>query len=606
MLPAALQLEFCTTALAERCEPLQHAALRALLDPNGLNRPDVVVDGFTALVPGAVEQARQWQDELLAVARSRIVAGGDPARLAAFRVVAAIGGAGAVSLLERGIEDELQDVREVVLTALELRLREYLARSNDARADGGELPPRDEALWQALEIVLQCFGRHRHQAFLAVLGDLGQKAVAQVSRALKANPGREFVGALTTALVEAAPEPCAELALALITHKAEAVRAVGEQLLGDRQDEAFAVAFADCLVGLDANRRRAIPEATWLSTVMAVSANQRAETAERLLQIVFEETEDTTLSQQRVEAFLANPDPCVQIAALIRLRELRCPAGFAAIGKVLAGGADAVRKVAAALVLELRPADQTVLLTPLLGASDPELRRLAMREVSHDSFNRFMQRFDDMPPAARQVAACALAKIDPALVDRVGEQCSSLEPGRRLKALHIIELLDAGAALREPLIELLSDPDLKVRATAIRLVKATGSDEGIRALIDALSHPDGRIRANAIEAFEQIDDASFFELLKPFLGDRDNRVRANSAKALWNLGWAEARDTLVSMAAHADPRMRLSAVWAIAEVRFAGARKLLEQREVIESNPEVLAKVREVLAEFDHVEEDAR
>jgi hypothetical protein len=275
---------------------------------------------------------------------------------------------------------------------------------------------------------------------------------------------------------------------------------------------------------------------------------------------------------------------------------LRCPGGFAAIAKLLVDGQAAAQRVAAELVIELAPDDRVALLTPLLGSPDAELRRLAVREVSRVSFERYLERFDSMSGAQRRLAANALRKIDAQMLDRVAAEVGALDPSRRLKALCIVDLLGAGKELRQPLLELLDDPDRRVRATAIRIVELAGSVEGVQVLLGALADPDRRVRANAVEAFEELADPRYVQMLVPFVRDRDNRVRANAGKALWNLGWPGARDALLAMLTDGDEMVRLSAVWAIGEVDFPGAREVLQARLASEPAERVRSKLQDALA----------
>jgi HEAT repeat protein len=203
-----------------------------------------------------------------------------------------------------------------------------------------------------------------------------------------------------------------------------------------------------------------------------------------------------------------------------------------------------------------------------------------------------------MDEASREIAAKALAKIDDQLLDRLAEEIGALDPQRRLKALRIVDALDAEQDLRQPLLDLLDDPDRRVRATAIRIVELSGSYEGVKILLAALSDPDRRVRANAVEAFEELADPRFVQILVPVLRDRDNRVRVNAAKALWQLGWLEARDVLLDMLEDRDELVRRSAVWAIGELRFDGAKVALAAREAVEPAGRVRVKLREVLAEW--------
>ncbi|MCA8975914.1 MAG: HEAT repeat domain-containing protein [Planctomycetes bacterium] len=603
-MPPAAQLELCTTALGEPNAAVQCAASRLLVDPTALARPDIVVDHFGELMPAAVTSLREWQRELMPTARERIVSC-RPDRLAAYQLVAAIGGDGGLGLLEYGVEDADGEVRAVVLAAIDGRLREFAAAARSSAADG-PLPRPEEALWQAAEAVLRGFSRHRRGEFVTLLGEFGQKAVPLINRALKTQNGPEFAYAVTGALGETSAVAAAELAFALVQHKSEPVRMIGELVLEQRQDAAFLAAYLACIGALDGERRRALAVSGWLARVAARCAILAVEPALLLLRLVADEVSDPVLAQRSIEPFVDHAETEVQLAALARLRELRCPGGCAMLGKVIATAAGPACRLAAEIVVELAPPDRAALLMPLLGAAEPALRQIGMRGVVDGSFDRFMRKFDGMDQKMRETAARALAKIDPGFVDRLGEEFISIEASRRLKALKVVELVQAGGDLREPLLEMLDDPDLRVRATAIRIIEVSGSVDGIKVLIDALAHPDRRVRANAVEAVEQLENATYIDLLRPFLRDRDNRVRANAAKALWNLGWADASDVLVAMVAHDDPRMRVSAIWAVSEVRFPGARELLEKREMMENNPAVLAKVREALAAYDSAQEEVR
>jgi len=189
-----------------------------------------------------------------------------------------------------------------------------------------------------------------------------------------------------------------------------------------------------------------------------------------------------------------------------------------------------------------------------------------------------------------------LPDLDQRIVDRLAEEITALDPERRLRALRVIDYVDAETDLRQNLMALLNDPDRRVRATAIKIVQLTGSADGMRLLVAALQDPDRRVRANAIEAFEDSGDGRCRPILMPYLYDPDNRVRANAAKALWNLGREEGRTTLESMLSDAEEGMRLSAVWAIGEVRFPGGIDLLAARAEVETSPTVRAKIADVLS----------
>jgi len=608
-LPEQEQIDLCTAALHEADTAILAVAVPALADPNQLNRPDIIVSNFGSLSANAIEASRAWCEELLTVACTCIAVGADPERLSAYHAVTELAGPEGIDVLMLGIDDEIPEVCDVAFAGIELRVRAYAEALRESKAGGGpELPKdgREAAFWPALEQCVRAFLTHDRASVLDLLPEFGARSLPLIVNVLQDRNGDVLGNALVKALIRSRAAECAELVLSLAAHEVPIVRLTGKRVLRERQDEDFKVGVAGFLVEQVEERMDAL-EGEWPGEALFESIPQLTEeVAARLLPQALSSATDKSEGQTRAESFLAHPAIDVQLAAIEAMRVLGCPNGFDAIGRILASAPDPVRRSAAHLVAELRPQNRAALLTPLLGMHDAEARAIALREVSEVGLSHFMERFDAMNPEARAVAARALSKIDPKLVDRVSEELGSLDAKRRIKALRIVDVLDAGADLREPLCDLLADDDVRVRATAVRIIKVTGSVEGMRALVGALADPDRRVRANAIETFEQLDDPTNLDLLMPFLRDRHNRVRANAAKALWNLGWPDARDTLVAMVSDNDPLMRLSAVWAIGEVQFHGARELLRARSLIERDAAVSERIRIALAALGEAPEEPR
>ncbi|HEX7896948.1 MAG TPA: HEAT repeat domain-containing protein, partial [Planctomycetota bacterium] len=291
--------------------------------------------------------------------------------------------------------------------------------------------------------------------------------------------------------------------------------------------------------------------------------------------------------------FGRSPYPETRVKVLSFLQVLDYPR-FADIARAsLDDEDDEVKAAGARALIGLNPPNKAQLLMPLLNSASEELRRLAMREVASAGVDRYLKAFDRLDGRTRETALRALSKIDPRVVDRLLEEIAAADPARRLAALRAIDVLGAEEPSRERLLPLLVDGDRRVRATALRVVKA-----GFERLVDALRDPDRRARANAVEALEDAADPRAVEILLPLLDDADHRVRANAAKALCRYGRDEGRLTLEAMARHASDAMRLSAAWAIGQVRFEGARTLLHDRAGVEKNPVVLAKLADALNQF--------
>ena len=604
-MPTAQRLACCEAALGERDAVLQLAACHALLDRRGLYRPDLVLDHHADLLPEAQREVAARADEFLRLARERIVSGRDGKRLAAYRLVATFGDLASCELLALGVGDVLPEVVDTVLHGLLRRHRELAAAWQAAIAQGtattvNALGAQQTIAWQSLATVLRGFPSHQRTEFVDLLLGFGAAALPIVGSIVLAYRDGALARTFVQQCTASQATTTAELLAAMLVDKEPAVQAAAATVLRSPRTREAALVIARQLVSLRDERAlqqlRAVRDLAWLACILPFAAELEASVARRLIALLTGSNADDTRRQAMAEVFLSHQDHRVQIEALELLQALRCPGGFAAVERVLANAPLPVRTAATRLVLALDPPQKQVLLTPLLGVADTELRRIAMREVSHASFGRYFARFSSMSPQARQVAARALAKIDDQMLDRVCDEIASLDPERRLKALQIVGYLEAGASLQTPLRELLADPDHRVRATAIRVLEIAGSATAFEALLQALADPDRRIRANAIEAFEQVDDQRFTQMLLPFLHDRDNRVRANACKALWHLGEPDSVTTLSAMLVDPDEAMRLSAVWLLGEIKVPDARELLASRELAEVSGKVLAKIREVLA----------
>ncbi len=602
-LPVPSQVACLSQALAENSEVVQRGAIQVLMG-QGIRRPDVVVDHWPQLLPAVQRDLERLRPELLAVAREKIVGGRDARRLAAFRLVDALGDVGAAELLAVGVGDSLSEVSEVALDGIVRRLQAYAAARREALArSGGDQLARDaqqEAAWQAFGTVLRRCPESRHAQLCAVLLEFGAMSLSLFRSVLLAQREAGLGRAFAAALASGEGIGAAQLAVALAFDPEASLQKIGMQVLGTRRDATFGCGVARAVVALTDERAaaavRTMRDPPWWGAVQHVHATLPTGEAIAVVALLAEATVEPGKRQELIEVFFAHPEGAVQAAAVAALRRSGCVAGMQALGKLLAGGAVAGQREAAQLVIDLAPANRVALLTPLLGSTDADLRRFAVREVSKVSFARYLDRFDGMDAKAREIAAKALAKIDSQMLDRLAEEIGALDPSRRLKALRIVDVLGAGKELREPLLDLLDDPDRRVRATAVRIVELAGSVEGVQVLLAALADPDRRVRANAIEAFEELDDPRYTQMLLPFLRDRDNRVRANAGKALWNLGSPEGRDTLVEMLAERDEAARMSAVWAIGELGFPGARELLVAREATEPSGKVRARMREAVA----------
>jgi HEAT repeat protein len=602
-MPSEMQRAFSEAALREPYPELQTAALEALADPQRLNRPDVALLHYPELLPEVKARVADRKGLFLDLARQEVRSPQDRRRRSAYAVLGALAEFDAVPALIQGATDPSTLVREAVLEALERLALLYRYHLANARGQADErsrefVERHRAAIVAAVGALLRTYPGHQRRIFLDLALESGGDAYEAVSEAVPARADAPLHRAFVEAFEAAQTEPAVELLFKLALEPGSRLREMALGVMRRRRDPAFARAIGAWLARLSPERVAAlaerVTEVPWWPAVEA-AADLDPLAATKVMELLSKAPLDPERRDWMILHFLGNPREEVRVRALVVLQAFRSALLPEAAGRALGDPSDAVKLAAARAISILDVPNKARLLGPLLQSSSEELRRLAVRELSREGFARYMESFDRLSPGHRQAAARALAKIDGAMLDRLAEEVSSLDPERRLKALQVVGYVDAEKDLRTLLMDLIADPDHRVRATAVKIVELSGHVEGMRLLIGALSDPDDRVRANAIEAFEEIGDTRFAQLLSPFLSDPDNRVRANAAKALWSLGRSEVKETLESMLADPDEEMRLSAAWAIGETRYEGFADALEARLKEEPSTRVRERIAEAL-----------
>jgi HEAT repeat protein len=602
-LPAERRLAFAEAALLEPYPELQAAALEVLADPAGLGRPDLVLPHFPALSPALKRRVGELRDVFLPAARAMLSAERDAARRIGYEAIAALDPWSSASVLARGLEDVSSLIREVVAVLLEgigsRALAHYVAvRLHGDPASRDFLDSQRAVLLDLVATLVRIFPRHSKRVFLELAVEQGPDAYPLLADAVLARGEPATVRALLQVLLTSSAQPAVAILFRLAAETNPRLREPALEVLRRRTDAGFP--------GLVAAELARLPEADFdalaarsaeLPWWPGVEANPTLdpESAVRILDFVERSAVPPRRKQEMILAFRRSPYPEVRVRVLSALqkREVADLADIAA--GCLSDPAEEVQLAAARAVIAANPPNRTRLLAPLLASESEAVRRLAQREVASASFDRLLRSFGRLDPATREAAARALAKIDARILDRLAEETASLDADRRLAALRLVDTLDAGEALRDTLLGLLSDPDRRVRATAVKVVQLAGSPEGRRLIEACLGDPDRRVRANAVEAFEDAGDPDCVPTLLPLLEDADNRVRANAAKALCRFGRPEGRETLEAMLRDDVEVVRLSAVWALGQAVFPGAGELLTSRAAQEGSEAVRAKIAEAL-----------
>jgi len=612
-LPPEQRLALAEAALREPFIELQSAAFVALVDPAGLNRPDLVIQHYTDLLPEirrrVAAQPRVFQD----AAREEILSGSEWSRRAGYEVVSAMDGFNAMSTLARGLNDPSVLVRESVSDMLEGLAQRYYYHLVAFRMHGDPqsrefVEGHREAVLKSLGDLLRAWPVHGKKVFLDLAIESHPDTYSLVTDVILVRRDSPTFAAFVAALASSATRSAVELLFNLYLEPRTRLREVAVEVMRMRRDGAFASLIAATLARMGpeefetlARRVRDIP---WWGSVEAAPGLDPL-SAGKMIEFVAKSGLEREARDAKILAFHASPYPEVRARVLATLQSLDYPSIADLAAGFLQDPSDDVKAVAARAIVALDSTHKTRLLLPFLNSPHEELRAIASREVSGASFDRYLRSFNTLDPKTRELAAKALAKIDARITERLAEEITSLDADRRLKALRIVGYVEAEGNLRELLIDLLKDPDRRVRATVLRIVQLTGNIEGMKHLVDALNDPDARVRANAIEAFEDGGDPRTAPLLAPFLNDPDNRARANAAKALHLFGRPEGRQTMEAMLGNESEMMRLSAVWAIGEAAFEGAADLLLAQGRKETSVPVKAKISDSLLKLARKEKAA-
>ncbi|MCC6573681.1 MAG: HEAT repeat domain-containing protein [Planctomycetes bacterium] len=235
----------------------------------------------------------------------------------------------------------------------------------------------------------------------------------------------------------------------------------------------------------------------------------------------------------------------------------------------------------------------------MLRADRADLRDAAARFVAARAYRRYVQGFEHMSNDQRRESGAMLHLVDDDVIDDLRKQICAADPDVRLRALRIVDFTHNAARLKETVVELMHDPDARVRATVVGLLSALRSEDAIAAIGGLLADPDTRVRANAVEAVEALGDKELARGLFPFLEDPNNRIRGNAAKALYTLGFHEyAISVMRAMLEDEAPLMRMSATWAIKTTRPPGGGGWLRARLRVEADEGVRQRLETAVGEM--------
>lgn len=179
------------------------------------------------------------------------------------------------------------------------------------------------------------------------------------------------------------------------------------------------------------------------------------------------------------------------------------------------------------------------------------------------------------------------AQLAPALYAFLQHGNSAL----RLEIIEVLTPLKAESAI-DPLMEVLPDPHLEVRAAAIRALGAIGGPRAERGIKSCAGESDERIRLACIGALQNTQDA--VGLLMDWFGDQREEVRRAVIESLATIEHPDAVDLIVAASADRSDRVRQVAVQTLARSTRLPVTPALEAYRALETSVALQAQVRRV------------
>lgn len=182
---------------------------------------------------------------------------------------------------------------------------------------------------------------------------------------------------------------------------------------------------------------------------------------------------------------------------------------------------------------------------------------------------KLVSSFHDLAPDVRKKLGSLMGSLNPEIIKEISKDIFSKDENRRLRAVQTLGLFKKNPQIRTLLAKLVTDGDVKIRATAVNLLgKIIGpNDQDI--ILSLLKDKDKRVRANTVEALESLGNKRMSPILLRFRKDPNNRIRGNVLKALYSLGNTGIEPDLMNMLESDDNFMKASALWVISQVKIS-------------------------------------
>lgn len=229
------------------------------------------------------------------------------------------------------------------------------------------------------------------------------------------------------------------------------------------------------------------------------------------------------------------------------------------------------------------------LLLSLRKSNSPAVSEKAIEIIGSLLKNHLVNSYSKISDETRKSFIALLKEIDPDIAETLKNDLRTDAPGNKIGQMQLLAQLDSSDETVKIISALAWENDIKVRASAVKILGTFTDIEEFSKIIRFLYDNDPRVVANTIETLEAIGNQNVLEVLMRFRKHAHNRVRANALKALWNLGHREIYDDTEEMLLSENENMRASATWLIGQIG-SSSEKLVNMLEHVINDESPLVK----------------
>ena len=206
---------------------------------------------------------------------------------------------------------------------------------------------------------------------------------------------------------------------------------------------------------------------------------------------------------------------------------------------------------------------------PLTKHDKSIIQKTAINTLCAIIREKLVSSFHDLAPDVRNKLGSLMGSLNPEIVKEISRDIYSKDETRRLRAVQTLGLLKKNPQIRIVLANLVTDTDVKIRATAVNLLGKIIGPNNQDIILSLLNDKDKRVRANTVEAIESLGNKRMVPILLRFRKDPSNRIRGNILKALYSLGVRDIEPDLMEMLKSDDNFMKASALWVISVTKIS-------------------------------------